>query len=230
LRRFYKKAGTAKSDSGFAVTLDGKVVRTFAGTAMALSSRALAEAIAQEWQAQGEKVDLHGMPLMRLAVAALDYVAPERDAVVASMLEYAKTDLLCYRVVEPADLAERQALVWQPLVDWAASRFGAPLAVTVELTATPQPAASLAALEVAISDLDDLRLTGLRGCTGICRSLILGLALTEGRIDAEAAWKLSQLDEDFQIERWGEDEEATEQRAALRASLDAVERFLSLLG
>ena len=230
MRRFFKEAGIAKSESGFAVTLDGKVVRTSAGTALTLSSQALAEAIAQEWQAQGETIDLHGMPLMRLAVAALDYVASNRDVVVASMLEYAKTDLLCYRVVEPTDLAERQAEAWQPLVDWAASRFDAPLAVTVELAAMPQPTASLAALEAAISDLDDFRLTGLRGCTGICRSLILGLALTEGRIDAEAAWKLSQLDEDFQIERWGEDEEAKEQRAALRASLDAVERFLSLVG
>ncbi len=230
MRRFFKEAGIAKSESGFAVTLDGKVVRTSAGTALTLSSQALAEAIAQEWQVQGEKIDLHGMPLMRLAVAALDYVASDRDAVVASMLEYAKTDLLCYRIVEPADLAKRQAEAWQPLVDWAASRFDAPLAVTVELAATPQPTASLAALEAAISNLDDFRLTGLRGCTGICRSLILGLALTEGRIDAEAAWKLSQLDEDFQIERWGEDEEAKEQRAALRASLDAVERFLSLVG
>lgn len=228
MRRFYKQADADACEGGFVLTLDGKPVRTPAGTAMALSPLALVAAIAGEWEAQEEEIVPHAMPLTNLASLALDYVGPEREAVVAEMLNYATTDLLCYRVATPETLARRQAEAWQPLLDWAAERFQAPLVVTTELDAIEQPAAALVALKAAISDLDDLRLTALRSLTAMCSSLILGLALVEERIDGATAWTLSQLDEDFQIEKWGEDADAAARRHALRENMMAVERFLAL--
>jgi chaperone required for assembly of F1-ATPase len=144
-------------------------------------------------------------------------------------VRYGETDLLCYRAAEPPDLVERQAAMWQPLVDWAGMRFGAALAVTAGLMPTPQPAAALAALRRPLEVLPALSLTGLLAATGAAGSLILGLALLEHRITAEETWALSQLDETFQIERWGEDQEAAERRAAVKADLVAAGRFLDLV-
>lgn len=228
MRRFFKEAGISQSGTDFAVALDGRTIRTPAGSLLAFSSEPLAAAIAGEWQAQGDEIDPYTMPLTNLAALALDYVGPTRDGVVAEMVKYATTDLLCYRVSAPADLAERQAEAWQPLLDWAASRFEAPLAITTDLAVVQSPA-SLAALGAAVSNLNDLQLAALRSCAGICNSLILGLAMIEGRIDAGVAWEFSQLDETFQTERWGEDAEAQARQAGMRESLVAVERFLSLV-
>ncbi|MEQ9042669.1 MAG: ATP12 family protein [Alphaproteobacteria bacterium] len=228
MRRFYKRVGISESEQGHAVLLDGRPVRTPAGNGLMFSSRALAEAIAAEWEAQEKEIKPHTMPLMRLASMALDHVAASREKIIAEVLNYAATDLLCYRVKEPATLAERQAEAWQPLLDWAGERYGTSLTVTEWLAAVDQPATSLAALEMAMGQLDDLRLAALWDCASLCHSLILGLALLEGEIGAERAWEISQLDESFQIERWGSDEEAERRRETLRADLLAVERFLSL--
>ncbi|MEW5703092.1 MAG: ATP12 family protein [Pseudomonadota bacterium] len=228
MKRFFKTAGVRQETEGFAVTLDGKTVRTPFGTAVVLVSRPLAEAIAEEWESQEAEIQPHRMPLMRLAAITLDHVAAARETVVAEVVKYVTTDLLCYRVAEPLELAERQLAVWQPLLDWVAGRFDAPLAVTTDIVALDQPAASLAALEAAVSGMNNLRLTALRESTAICGSLVLGLALLEAKIDAETAWQISQLDETFQIEKWGRVPEAEARRNDLRENLAAAERFLVL--
>ncbi|MCE2510673.1 MAG: ATPase [Alphaproteobacteria bacterium] len=228
MRRFYKATGISKNEKGYAITLDERAVRTPAGATLTVVSRALAEAIAGEWEAQGEEIEPQTMPLTRLAATTLDHVGASRDKIIAEALQYATMDLLCYRAEAPALLAQRQAEAWQPLLDWAAKRHRAPLVVTAEIAAIDQPASSLAALEAALCALDDPSLAALQDCAGICHSLILGLALVEGEISAEAAWEISQLDENFQIERWGSDTEAEKRREILRADLMAVERFLSL--
>lgn len=228
MKRFFKSARLSENDDGYTVALDGRAVRTPGGTTLVLSSRALMAAIAEEWEAQKEEIAPHAMPLMRLASTALDHVATARDKVIADALNYATTDLLCYRAAEPVALAERQAEAWQPLLDWAAERYSAPLVVTTEIVPIDQPAASLAALKAAMVELDDLQLTALQDFTNICNSLILGLALVEGEISAKTAWEISQLDENFQIEKWGSDAEAENRRKTLRENLMAAERFLFL--
>lgn len=228
MKRFFKTAGVRQGTEGFAVTLDGKTVRTPFGTAVVLVSRPLAEAIAEEWESQEAEIQPHRMPLMRLAAITLDRVGTARETVVAEVVKYVTTDLLCYRVAEPLELAERQRAAWQPLLDWVAGRFDAPLAVTTDIVVLDQPAASLAALEAAVSGVDNLRLTALRESTAICGSLVLGLALLEAKIDAETAWQISQLDETFQIEKWGRVSEAEARRNDLRENLAAAERFLVL--
>ncbi|OAN53842.1 ATPase [Paramagnetospirillum marisnigri] len=229
IKRFYQRAESVAAEDGFAIHLDGKAVKTPGGRLLALPTAALAEAVAAEWMAQEEMVLPSSMPLTQLASTALDRVGPERGHIQSELLKYAGTDLLCYRVDHPADLAERQAKAWQPLLDWAALALDAPLSTTTTVVAVAQSAQALAALERFIAAMDVWRLTALQSATAAMGSLILGLALTEGRIDASQAFDLSQLDETYQIEQWGEDYEAADRRAALAADMKAAARFLELL-
>jgi chaperone required for assembly of F1-ATPase len=228
MKRLYKAVAVLPRESAWAIALDGKPVNTPAGGALDLPTRALAEAVAAEWAAQGERVVPATMPLMQLIATARDRVAPAPHAARDELLRYGGTDLLCYRAVEPPDLVDRQTALWQPLVEWAGVRYGAALAVTRGLMPQPQPVPALAALRGALAPLDAVSLTGLLAATAAAGSLILALALHERRVTPAEAWALSQLDETFQIERWGEDAEAARRRAALKADLAAAARFLEL--
>jgi chaperone required for assembly of F1-ATPase len=230
MRRVYKSAAARPVDRGWGVFLDGRPLRTPAKRELCVPSAALAEAIAGEWDAQETEINPHAMPLTRLAATALDRTAIERDKVVADVANHAGTDLVCYRAEAPPALVARQEAIWQPLIDWAARRYDAGLAVTAGVVPTPQSPASLKVLGGAVAALDDFRLTALQALTAACGSLVIALALFEGRLDAAAAFAASQLDETFQIESWGEDAEAAKRRSLLAEDIDAAARFLTLLG
>ena len=228
-RRGYRDVHVQTIEGGFAIALDAKPLRTPAGTHIVVPHAALADAIAAEWRAQGDKIDLSGLPLTRIAATALDRVRPRRAELVAELLDYAETELLCHRAGEPDALVARQAAIWQPVLDWLALRFDAPLTVTSGIHVRPHPPTSLAALRRALEQSDDWRLAGLAITVGIAGSLVIGLALAEGRLDADGAFEAAELDASFQIERWGEDAEAMARRAEIRAELAAAGRFLGLL-
>jgi chaperone required for assembly of F1-ATPase len=229
MRRFYKAAMVEAVEGGFTVALDGKPVRTPAKAALTVASRALATAIADEWQTQANEIRPRALPLTRLASTALDLIVPRHAEIAADIAKYAGTDLVCYRAERPPDLVERQRRAWEPLIDWVALRYDAPLAVTVGVVPLPQPDTSLMALAAAVAAQDAMTLAALHLATAACGSLVLALALCEGRIDAEEAFTLSQLDESYEIEQWGEDAEQTQRRAALRDDILLAARFLALL-
>ena len=229
MRRVYKVVATRPVERGWGVLLDDRPLRTPAKRALVVPSEPLARAIAAEWDAQETDIRPERMPLTRLAATALDRTALARDTIVAEVANYAGTDLVCYRAEQPPTLAARQHAAWQPLIDWAASRYDAGLAVTAGILPQPQSPASLKAYAAAVGSLDDFRLTALQAATAACGSLVIALALFEGRIDADAAFAASQLDETFQIEAWGEDAEAASRRTALAADIEATARFLELL-
>jgi chaperone required for assembly of F1-ATPase len=168
------------------------------------------------------------MPHLRLAATALDRVAEAREATIDRMAAYGETELLCYRAERPADLVERQHAAWQPLLDWAALRFDASLAVCAGVMPQPQAPAALAALRAAITGYDDLMLAALAFAVQTSGSLVIGLALAEGRLDADQAFALAELDESYQIEQWGEDAEAARRRTQRRRDLADVATFISL--
>ncbi len=228
MKRFYDKVDVAGSNDGHIVTLDGRPIHSPSHNPLILPSHELAEAVAAEWAAQEEKVNLAAMPLMRLAGIAIDDTATRPAAVVEAIAAYGATDLTCYRAESPPDLAARQHRQWQPLLDWAADRHGAALVVAVGVTPVRQPDESLAALRRAVAVDGPFRLSGLYAATACCGSVVIALALRDGEIDLDAAWSAAQLDEDYQIEKWGEDEEAAERRRNLRADLDAAARLLEL--
>lgn len=229
MKRFYREAVAVASDGGFAVQLDGRPLLTPAKNALTVPSRALAEAVAAEWQGQGATVNPLALPLTRLVSTAIDRVAPRRATIIAEIAKYAATDLLCYRVPEPPELVARQHATWQPLLDWAQERFAARLVATQSITPVAQADNSLAAIEQAVASQGAMELVALHLATAACGSVVLGLALLEGELSPEAAFGAAQLDESFQIERWGEDWEQTRRRAALQEDIALAARFVGLL-
>lgn len=228
MKRFYREATVAPVAEGFAVLLDGKTLRTPAKNELVVVSRVLAEAIATEWQGQEATVKL-ALPLTRLVSTAIDRVAPRHNEIVAEVTKYAGTDLLCYRAATPAELAARQHALWQPLLDWADARFDARLVVTHSITPVAQPPEALAALERAVAAHGAMELMALHLATTACGSLILGLALLAGHLSPAEAFAAAELDESFEIERWGEDPEQTARRAALEEDIALAARFAALL-
>jgi chaperone required for assembly of F1-ATPase len=233
-KRFYARASWAAvapdaTGGGFRVLLDGKAVKTPAKAEMVLPSQALAEAIAAEWQAQGAEVEVRSLVLTGLAWTAIDRVGPGRERVVEELAGFGAHDLVCYHAETPTDLAARQREQWQPLLDWAARALDAPLAVTTGVVSIEQPSEALAALRRAVAARDVFELTAVSAAASAAGSLVIGLALVAGRIDAAAAFEAAQLDESYQIERWGEDPEAARRRAAIKADLETAARFLALL-
>ncbi len=229
MKRFYRNAEPVRRAGGHGITLDGKPIKTPGKRDLVVPNEALAAAIAEEWNTQGGEVRAVTMPLTRLATTTVDRVATQRDMIVRQTANYAATDLVCYRAAHPPALAARQQAVWQPMIDWAVLRYGAPLSVTTGVIPTKQSATSLRAFAAAVAEQDDFALTALHVATAACGSLVIGLALIEGHLDAEGAFAVSQLDESFQIEAWGEDAEQAERRRALSADIQSAGRFISLL-
>jgi chaperone required for assembly of F1-ATPase len=229
MKRRYQQVSVVATTGGHGIALDGKELRTPAKVPFALPARALAAAVAEEWTAQGSEVRPHTMPLTRLASTAIDLVASRRAETAAEIAAYAGTDLVCYRAEHPPELIRRQQAVWQPLVDWAILRYDAPLTVTAGISPVEQAPSTLRAFAAAVASYDHFRMTALHAATTACGSLVVALALMEERLDAEAAFAASQLDESFQIEQWGEDAEQTQRRRALFEDIQAAARFAALL-
>jgi chaperone required for assembly of F1-ATPase len=229
MKRFYQRADIVPAGGGYTVALDGKPIKTPAKRDLAVPTAALARAIAAEWNAQASDIRPAAMALTQIANTAIDRVSPQRAQVVRQIAEYAGTDLVCYRAIRPPELSARQQAVWQPLVDWAVLRYDAPLEITAGVIPIAQPAASLHALAAAVGEYDVFALAALLVATTACGSLVIALALVEGRLEADEAFAASQLDESFQIEAWGEDAEQTERRRTLANDIAAAAQFLALL-
>jgi chaperone required for assembly of F1-ATPase len=228
MKRFYQKAATIPAAGGYGITLDGRLVKTPGKHDLIVPSLPLATAVAAEWDAQQGEIRRERMPLTRLAGTTIDRNPTQREAVVRQVAHYAGTDLVCYRATHPPALAARQQAVWQPLIDWAIERYDAQLTVTTGVIPANQPTASLATFAAVVAAHDDFSLTALHAATATCGSLIIALALLEGRLDAGEAFAAAQLDESFQIEAWGEDKEQAERRAALAAEIAAAAWFIEL--
>lgn len=229
-KRFWKEATTAPADGGWQVLLDGRPVRTPAKAPLILPTQALAQALAAEWQAQEERIDPGTMPITRTANSALDKVAGQRAEVAAMLAEYGGSELLCYRAERPIELIARQASEWDPLLDWAEERYGARLVTVQGVMPIAQDAAALERLSAPVHAMDPFALAAFHDLVALSGSLVLALAVIEGRIEAQEAWRLSRLDEDWQIEQWGADEEAEAMARVKRAAFDDAARFWVLLG
>ena len=228
MRRFWKDAAVVEA-GGFGIALDGRGVKTPARADLVLPTRALAEAIAGEWQDAGETVDPGAMPLTGLANAAIDRVAPDSDRFAAGLAKYGEADLLCYRADAPAALVERQEREWEPLLAWARRRFDVDFTLTTGIIHAPQPKATVDRLAHAVAALDSFRLAGLSPLVTIGGSLVAALAVAERAVTADAAWMAVSLDERWQLEQWGSDTEAEAALANRRRDFLVAARFLRLL-
>lgn len=238
MKRFYREVAVVGNTgnpgdsedigAGWQVALDGRPVRTPAQKPLAVPSRPLADAIAAEWSAQGERIKPDTMPLTQLANTALDRISARRAEIVAEIAGYAGTDLVCYRAEQPAGLVERQAERWQPLLDWLERRHAARLEISQAVLPLVQPAEALERVREAADAQDDFALAALHLATGASGSVVIALALAEGEIDADTAFEAAHCDELWQIESWGDDAEAAARRAAIREELRVARAFLEL--
>lgn len=215
-KRFWKEARVEAVEGGHTVCLDARPIRSPAKRPLLLPTRAMAEAVAAEWAAVAEVVDPGKMPVTRSANAAIDKVAPQFDEVAGLIAAYGGSDLLCYRTEGPEALAAMQAEGWDPVLDWAARCYGAPLLTTVGVVPVAQPAESLARLAAPLHAASVFELTALHDLVSLTGSLVLGLAATSGAFEPETIWRLSRIDEDWQAAQWGEDEEAADAAARKR--------------
>lgn len=229
-KRFYKAVAVAPRDGrGFAITLDGRPVRTPAKNELVLPVETLAEAVAAEWEAQGTHIDPASMLLTRLVNTALDAVANAHDAVAEDVVSFAGSDLLCYRADGPEALADRQAEAWDPLLAWASEDLGASLNVQVGLMPIDQPQAAREGMRRALAGIDALRLAAVHVVTTLTGSAVLAVAVLRERLTPDDAWAAANIDEAWQIEQWGQDAEAEARAEARRAEFMSAARCLRLL-
>lgn len=226
-KRFYEKAGIAEEGDLFVVTLDGKPVRTPARRPLAAPTRALAQAIADEWQTQTDVIDPAHMPLTRLANSIIDGVADKPAEVHDEIVKYLGSDLLFYRADGPEGLIERQAHAWDPIVRWAAEKLGARFIMVEGVVFAAQPDKAIAAAAKAIPT-NIWQLGATHSVMTLTGSALLALALDHDAIDAEQAWKAAHVDEDWQMEQWGRDTLAMERRAHREAEMKAAATVLRL--
>ena len=228
MKRFYEIVELFQEDNKHYITLDGEKIRTPSRQLLKLPTLPLARAIAGEWNDQADDILPADMPLTQLANTAIDQTRPHRSRVIEQVAAYAGTDLLCYRVASPADLADLQATRWQPLLDWGEAELGARLKVTTDLAPLKQSEQSLLAIYTAVARLDNFTLTGLAASTAASGSVIIGLALLYQRLDADDACSFAQLDEQFQSDLWGEDSDAEAQQKTVRQAIFVAAEFMAL--
>lgn len=229
MKRFYKQADVT-GDGPFGVALDGRPLRTPARAALAVPTRALAEAIAAEWNGQGAEILPRTMPLTGLSNAAIDRVTPDRTAFADGLSVFAENELLAYRAEHPPVLVAHQAAHWDPWLAWARARYDIDFAIVAGIIHLAQPPATLAWVAAAYRGFDAFQLAALNPVVTISGSAVIGLAVAEGAMDAQAAWAIGHLDELWQAEQWGKDPLAEAGHAERQGDLAAAMRMLALLG
>ena len=229
MKRFWKDVTVSQEGEVWGVRLDGRPVKTPARAALTVPTQALAAAIADEWRDVGETIDPRAMPLTGLANAAIDRVAPDRQAFAKGLANYAEADLACYRAEGPRTLVERQQVAWDALLGWARRRFDVDFVTTAGLMHVEQPAPTVERLRHAVASLGAFRLAGLSPLVTVGGSLVAALALLEKAITPEAAWEAVTIDDRWQLEQWGTDAEAEAALDNRRRDFLAAARFLELL-
>lgn len=221
-KRFWKEATVERTDDGYAVRLDGRAVKTPAKTSLVVPTEAMAEAIAKEWQAQDDKIDPNTMPVTRAANAAIDKVAVQFEEVAGLLAAYGDSDVTCYRAESPEELVARQAVAWDPLLEWAERSYDARLIPVQGVIHAPQRPQALERLAAPLFSMSSFELTAMHDLISLSGSLVIGLAARDQHAPLETLWTMSRIDELWQIEQWGEDEEAAETaQVKYRAFLDA---------
>jgi len=230
-RRPYREVSVqaVPGENAYTVLLDANPLTTPAGRKFLLPTRALAEAVEQEWRDQEGKPRAQIGLLTKLCNTAFDRVRENRDVFIEQMLSFAGADLVCYRADAPADLVQRQGLAWNPLLQWLQDRYGVELWTVSEIAFVQQSPDALARLQSTIAERDDFTLVGLSATAALTGSLVIAVALIDGRLDVEEAFAAARVDEIYQEQRWGKDDEATAKSGAKRRELSEISRFIELL-
>lgn len=229
MKRFYENAAVISTDQGFSVELDGREVKTPDKRPNLSPTKAMADVICAEWNEQENKVVPDSMPTAKMQNTAIDRVDVRRDDLIAELVKYADTDLLCYHSEFPEDLAARQNKLWHPLLDWVAKNHDVTLKVTSGIIHVEQDGTQLEKLGKFLHTLDSFSLTAFYNITTLCGSVSIALNVFGGNITVDQAWAAAQLDDNYQIEQWGIDDEAKIRQDNMKAELDTAVLFLDLI-
>ncbi|MEO8242789.1 MAG: ATP12 family protein [bacterium] len=227
-KRFWKAATADACDGGYTVRLDARPVKTPGKALLVVPTLALAEAIAAEWEAQQGVVRPETMPFTRSANSAIEKVAPQFEEVVGLLAAYGGSDLLCYRATGPIELIARQAAGWDPLLDWVGHDLQAPLNVTAGVMPVAQPEPSLHRLRSMTAAMTPFQIAAFHDLVMLSGSLVLAFAVAHGRLDPQDAWSLSRIDENYQSELWGEDEDAAAHAETKRLAFHHAAAFWAI--
>lgn len=228
MKRFWEKADAVEVEGGYTVHLDERAIRTPGKALLTVPTLAMAQAMALEWDAQDKEIDPNSMPVTKSANSAVDKVTPQFAGVADMLAEYAGTDLLCYRAEQPSELTVRQAKLWDPLLEWCASEFDAPLDPFTGVMFAPQSEASLSKLRAQVHAMSVFELTGMHDLITLPGSFVIGLAAIHNRAVPDDLWELSRLDERYQQEQWGIDEDAEEMAEIKRNAFKHAFDFYNL--
>lgn len=223
-KRFYREVSILQEGEGsFTLALDGKPVRTPGRKQLAVENEIIASAVKEEWAIQGKRIDPMTMPLTRLLNTAIDGVAADMQAVKEDIIRYAGTDLVCYRASGPEGLLERQAEHWDPILEWVQTFLNAPMSVVEGIGHVPQPKGSISLLGARLDQVvSPVLLTSLHLITSLTGSALIAFAVLDDAIDGPAAWTAAHVDEDWNIEEWGRDDEAEARRALRWRDMEAA--------
>ncbi len=226
--RFYKQVSVEPADGGFAVLLDGRQVKTPLKQPLVMPGETMADAVASEWDAQGTHINPAAMIMTKLANTAIDRVAGDEARIIGEIVDFAGSDLICYRADRPEGLVARQVQHWDPVLGWIGDTHGCKFVCVAGIMHAEQPSVSLETLRAALSGEGPYRLTAIHNLTSLTGSALIAMKVAAGALEPEAAWLAAHVDEDWQIEQWGEDEEAQARRALRKADFDATVRFLKM--
>lgn len=228
MKRFYEQVTIEEQDGAFTILLDGREVKTPEKRPALIPTKAMAQLVQAEWQAQVEKIDPFSMPLTKLLNTALDRVGPRRADLIDELVNYAGSDQLCYRAEFPDDLVALQEKIWSPLLNWLHETHDVTLHVTTGIMHKEQDENEIAKIRILVEKMEDFELTAFHTLTSLSGSVTIALNHVGGNITIEEAWQAGHLDENYQTQQWGEDEEAEDRRKALRTELDAAALFRTL--
>jgi len=227
-KRFYKEVTTGVCDSGHEIRLDDRVVKTPLKRDFAVPSREMAQAIAFEWEAQQTHINPATMIVTRLANTAVDRVHDDEARIVGELTDFAASDLVCYRAGSPDPLVKRQALHWDPVLEWVKAAHGVQFICIEGIVHHAQPDSALAAISKVLMDEDNFHLTAIHNMTTLTGSTLIAMMAAQGALSGDEAWAAAHADEDWQIEQWGSDDEAEARRAVRKLDFDATVRFLQM--
>lgn len=229
LKRFYEHVGVVPVGNGYSIQLDGRPLRTPMQNSLTLNSQQLAEAVAEEWRVQDKEIVPETMPLTKLAFTAVDRVAPHKEAVVEQLAAYVNSDVVCYRATEPAELIKRQTQEWDPVFEWVGSEFGVSLRAGNGIEFVAQDHDTVNAITEVFANESEFFLAALHALTANSGSLLLSLAVAQGRFDPEEAFRMANCDALYQMEKWGADLEARSRLETLAAEFKNASNFLALV-
>uniref|UniRef100_A0A8C1T622 ATP synthase mitochondrial F1 complex assembly factor 2 n=1 Tax=Cyprinus carpio TaxID=7962 RepID=A0A8C1T622_CYPCA len=204
-KKFYENVSIAQGEGGlFEINLDKRKLKTPGGKLFTVPNEALAIAVATEWDAQKDTLKFYTMHLTTLCNTALDNPTQRtKEQMISAALKFLETDTICYRVEEPPGLVELQRNEWDPVMNWIEQRYNVVIGSSSNIMGPQIPEETKETFQQHLNSYNLWSMTGLEYVITQLKSLVLSFGLIDRHLSVEQAVVLSRLEEEYQIQRWG---------------------------